>query len=175
MFSLLPKYRYLLFTVLIFLIPVLVGSCSRNDDQDEFEREAWRTPEGITETNSNGEIISEDPDDWRMSPMYQGLVEVSIPAYPNPVRSERIYVELLVSLDAVHGLEVYTFPDGINSQQAYRQLHYENSTIEGLYEFYFDPVLFSPSGTYDGARGLHRVFIADRNNNLITYGDIKVE
>ncbi len=64
---------------------VLLGvSCGQDDDQREFEQEAFQLPDGITETEGNGSIISEDPDDWRTSPFFQGLVFVD-PAFPNPV------------------------------------------------------------------------------------------
>ena len=174
MFNLLPKYHFSLFIFLFLLIPLLAGSCSRNDDQNEFEREAFRPAAGITETNSAGEVIgSPDPDDWRVSPMYQGLVEVHLTAFPNPTQGDMINIELYISQDALYEIEAYTYLNDDMQTGGYRQLHYDNHVDPGFYSLSIAPERFGHS--YENARGTHRVFIADRNQNLITYGDIRVE
>lgn len=167
---------YLFFGIAILLIAVLSG-CSRNEDQDQFEREAFRTPEGFTETNSSGEITgNEDPDDWRISPMFQGFIEVSIPAHPNPTQGEFVRIELLVTgIESVNGLYVVSFEEESNYQV--RELYYhDGGTLQpGITNISFDPILFSPTRVYADARGLNRVFIYDLRDNLITYGDVMVE
>lgn len=151
-----------------------LGGCSRNEDQDEYEREAFRSPSGFTETEFSGKILSEDPDDWRISPMFQGFVEVNIPAHPNPTHGQNIRIELLITgIESVNGLEILSLDD----RNQFRQLYFEGSgTLEsGFVNVSFDPILFSTTGVYSDAIGLQRVFIYDRNNNMITYGDVMVQ
>lgn len=151
-------------------------SCSSSDDaQREFEQDAFSTIEAITRTNSSGEIIETDPDDWRVSPLYSGFVEIERPAYPNPTNGETVFIELLITgLGSVNGLEVVTLDD----RNIFRTLYFDERQPlpVGFTLISFDPVLFAPgSNTISGARGLHRVFIYDRRENLVTYGDVLVE
>lgn len=151
-------------------------SCSSSDDaQQEFEQEAFRSPADITETNSSGDIIGTDPDDWRVSPLYSGFVEIERPAYPNPTNGETVFIELLITgLGSVNGLEVVT----LDERNIFRTLYFDERQPlpVGFSLVSFDPVLFAPgSNTISGAQGLHRVFIFDRRDNLVTYGDVLVE
>ncbi|MCH8558792.1 MAG: hypothetical protein LAT84_13275 [Balneolia bacterium] len=156
---------------------ILLVSCSSTDDaQREFEDEAFRLPNNFTETDASGNIISEDPNDWRVSPLFSGVVEVNQPAYPNPTTGQNVRIELLVlSLNPVNGIYVRTY---IENQFARTLTFDERVPVpQGFISLEFDPRLFDPSGsnTISGARGLHRVYIFDNRQNLITYGDVKVE
>lgn len=55
---------------------ILLTACGQDDDQRDFENEAFSLPEGFTETDGSGQIVdeNEDPDDWRTAPFFQGLV-----------------------------------------------------------------------------------------------------
>ena len=158
-------------------LSLLLFACSSTDDaQQEFENEAFRSPENITRTNSSGEILDEDPDDWRISPMYAGFVEVERPAHPNPTNGDTIFIELLITgLGSVNGIEAVT----LDERNILRPLFFDERqpVPVGFTLISIDPQLFAPgdSGTISGARGLHRVFIFDRRENLITYGDVLVE
>ena len=149
-------------------------SCSSADEaQREFEDQAFRVPSNFTETNSAGDIINEDPDDWRTSPLYAGFVDV-YPAFPNPTTGQPVSIELFITgVGAVNGLEVFRIDD----RGRFRSLFFdERSPLPvGFSQIIINPLQFSESGTITGARGLHRVFIFDRRENLISYGDIKVE
>ncbi|MEX0779158.1 MAG: hypothetical protein WD491_08440 [Balneolales bacterium] len=154
---------------------MLISGCSRNEDQVQFEREAFITPEGFTEANSLREIVGpEDPDDWRISPMFQGFLEVKVPAHPNPTQGDFVHIELLIyGIESINGLMV----ESVNERNEFQQLYFHGrGTLEpGILTISFDPIRFSPSRVYSDARGLNRVLIYDQNDNLITYGDVMVE
>lgn len=164
--------------ILVFLSGFVSWGCSKSDDQVEFEREARSLPENITERNGNGEIVdnAEDSDDWRIGPMFQGLVEVETSAYPNPVNvNARVRIDLyLTGVDAVRGLEVVVFqePDFLIGP-----VYVENgsSLSPGDLTINLNPTEFAPDNNPERAVGLNRILIYDGNENLITYGDVEVE
>ncbi|MEX0773480.1 MAG: hypothetical protein WEB89_10595 [Balneolales bacterium] len=177
MIYILSRSGLLFLGMIILLSTSLWGGCSRNEEQDQFEREAFRTSEGYTKTNSLGEIVgSEDPGDWRVSPIFEGYVNVHIRAHPNPVViGDIVRIELeLLGVDFINNLTVKTYTDN-NFNFPQELYYYENSSQHGFINMSFDPILLSPSNVASEARGLHRVFIFDQNEDLITYGDIKVE
>jgi len=106
MFPKLPIFLLTCFTLFFFL-----SSCSQNEDQREFERAAFSEASGFTRTNANGQVISEDPDDWRISPFFQGLIEVSSLPAPNPVlTNDRIIMNLLATgVEPVSGVVIYVY------------------------------------------------------------------
>ncbi len=165
--------RRLCLSFLIAFAGVVISGCnSNNADQDDFIKESLRVPVGYTHTNAQGTVAKDgkDPDDWRISPMYQGLVYIQHPAFPNPVQTENVQLELLVTgIQAVNGM--YLFKRSANGTFV---LLASQTQSTGVFVFRFDPVRLSENGTYAGAKGLHRVFVYDGSNNLVTYGDIKV-
>lgn len=151
-------------------------SCNSNAGQNDFERQSLRTPSGYTHTNQNGQVDSSmvDPDDWRIAPMFQGFVYVSVPAYPNPVKSGIVTIELQVTgIQAIDGMRLYK--RNVNGQYQLLTSQPQAPLPAGVVVLKFSSVALSDNNTYSGAIGLHRVFIYDNNSNLITYGDIKVE
>lgn len=164
------KLVHFILTTVLFLFL----SCSSNDAQEEFEREAFRSPSGYTEVNAQGQIINTDPDDWRISPLYQGLIHVN-PPFPNPASiGSPINFEInVIGIQSVPGLDV--------------QVRYDNGTFNNLYTsfinplpagvttFQIDPIQLGQFNNAESARGLHRVFLFDLNQRLISYGDIQVE
>ena len=120
----------------LFII-IALSSCGQDDEQREFEQQAFQLPENITETEGNGTIINEDPDDWRTSPFFQGLVFVS-PAFPNPVSiGDQLSLEVEVSgIDAVSGLTVAVLIDDAANAQ-FRSLYTvnQNPLPPGLTQF----------------------------------------
>ncbi len=165
----------LLKTFLITCFGLLfLASCDDSDDQREFEQEAMAEPSGYTETDFNGEIISEDPDDWRIGPMFGTSVDVQEPAFPNPTEGDDITINIyILTNNAVDGLFVRH-----RDERGYFRRLYQDDTrplMPGIKQIRFDPVDMSLTGTIDDARGLHRIFVFDANDNLITYGDVKVE
>ncbi|HKI45898.1 MAG TPA: hypothetical protein VKA08_11265 [Balneolales bacterium] len=167
--------RTILFSFCI-VAGLIIISCSSNAGQNDFERQSLRTPSGYTHTNQKGQVDSSmvDPDDWRIAPMFQGYVYVSTPAYPNPVKSDIVTIELQVTgIQAINGM--YLYKRNVNGQYQLLSSQPQAPLPTGLVYFSFNSVSLSDNNTYAGAIGLHRVFIYDNNNNLITYGDIKVE
>jgi hypothetical protein len=165
----------------LFMALIVLASCSRSQDQIEFEQQAFRTPENYTETTPNGEVVRRDEDDWRIGPMFQGYVEVQVPPFPNPTRGEPVQIELLVTgVGAVNGLQAVAYYD-VFDERSRRILYYHNrSPLEfGMLVFSIYPAEFDPGNNFSNARnrndGLHRLFIYDNRWNLITYGDIKLK
>jgi len=163
--------------VLFTLMILALSGCGQDDDQREFEQEAFQLPEGITETEGNGDIVSEDPDDWRTSPFFQGLVFVS-PAFPNPVSiGDQLNLEIEVSgIDAVSGLTVAVLIDDAANAQ-FRSLYTvnQNPLPPGLTSIPINPIELGRFNSPESARGIHRLIIYDNRQNIISYGDVRVE
>ena len=158
------------------LISLVCVACSQSDAQREFENQAFRTPQNITETTSSGELVDggdTDPDDWRVAPDYRGLVEVGKPAHPNPVLiDDFIFIELDFGFESrIRGLRIFAFSDpNVNIQQV-DEITRELSTIETLR---ISPSLFA-GATGVGLASVYRIVITDQNENVLTYGDVEVE
>jgi hypothetical protein len=166
-------FRIFKFSIIPLMLLITAGCSSADDAQRTFENEAFREPANFTRTDPSGSVTDEDPDDWRIGPLFQGFVEIS-PAYPNPTTGELVTIEVLITgLQSVNGLEV-VWLDILGN---FRLLYLDNRIPmpTGLNIITFDPLLFSDGGTISNARGLHRVFIFDNRRNLLSYGDIKID
>ena len=168
MYSKLPFFLLICFTLLISFI-----SCSQNEDQREFERAAFSEASGFTRTNTNGEVIQEDPDDWRIAPFFQGLIEISSYPAPNPVQTnDRIVMNLLATgIEPVSGIIIYVYyrPNSIKVIP----VDDRSPLPAGLLTIQLNPLEIAEF--VEQPAGLYRVILLDRNENVITYGDIKVE
>lgn len=168
--------RYLLFLVLV----CHVAGCSKSQDQIEFEQQAFRTPDNFTETTPNGEVVRRDEEDWRIGPMFQGFVEIQVPPFPNPTHGEPVQIEILITgVGTVQGLQAVGFYDFFDERSRRVLYYHDRSPLDfGLVVFNINPAEFDIRNNYSEARrtndGLHRLFIFDHRNNLITYGDIKL-
>jgi len=167
-----PKLYQLI--ILLFLLFTFLG-CSQSDDQREFEREAFAEPNGFTETADNGSIVEgrEDPDDWRVAPFYQGLIDV-FPPYPNPIlTNQRLTFELSVTgIDAVNGLRVHVFRNlSTLSQPLYQE--FQRPLPPGLLSISLNPLDIAE--IRENPQGLYRIIALDPQGNVITYGDIQIE
>jgi hypothetical protein len=157
--------RFTLFIVLV----IITGSCVNNDAQTAFEEEAFRIPAGFTQTNAIGQVISRDPDDWRISPIYQQLVFIE-PAYPNPTGGQTVNIE--VSLPSGSNLtRIDVFVISPNVQQ--RFLTSVSLTSNAFFELIsLNPTQFSITTRFQDALGLNRIMLYDARGRLISYGDI---
>lgn len=158
----------------LLVIIILLSACIKDEAQTEFENEAYRVPSGITQTSAQNEVLSVDPDDWRVSPFFQGLVEV-LPPFQNPAQlGTTINFEIRVTgVQGVSGLDVMVrYPNGKFSTIF---LSNDNPLEPGLTTFQINPIALSQDGSDNLARGLHRIFFFDFNQRLISYGDIEVE
>ena len=136
--------------------------------QDSFADEAGRAPQGFTETSVEGEVLVDDADDWRTSPVYRGRITVD-PAYPNPVSAHFVTVSLtVIDFEAIGGggfsLRAYD-ADGTRLIALDQPIAVQGP---GAYSFTFSPGLLS-------TKGLHRVFIFDLNGEIVSYGDVMVQ
>ncbi|MFH5831241.1 hypothetical protein ACG2F4_06105 [Halalkalibaculum sp. DA3122] len=165
--------------VAISVLCLMLAGCSKSDDQKEFENQAYSPPQNFTAMSADGRPAGSnqtDPDDWRISPMYQGLVEVSTPPYPNPVplnSSFRIDIDIL-GFETVPGMEIYAFEEAQNIFGPIAQ--YSQSELNpGVKVLVLNPANFSGTSSVQGTAGLNRLVIFDGRDNVITYGDVMVE
>ncbi|MDG5767783.1 hypothetical protein QA596_09925 [Balneolales bacterium ANBcel1] len=172
----------LAFLFAAIMISAAAMGCSRSEDQIEFERNAFRTPENFTRVSSGGVVDTShvDDSDWQIGPMFRMFIEVEIPAFPNPTEDQRVEIELFATgSGTIEGIYAMAYPD-MHDLSYRRLLDAEERTIRAAERVVlsFEPADFAYNGVYRVAQqtnnGLHRVFIFDRNNNLITYGDVQL-
>lgn len=167
------KIKYSLFLLPIFIL-FSFAACSQSDDQREFEQQAFSTPDGFTETENNGDIVEgrADPDDWRVSPFYRGLIDV-FPPYPNPVlTNDRVTFEVSVAgIDAVDGFRVYALYNGSSLFPLYQE--FQRPLPPGLLSVSLNPLDIAE--IRENPQGLYRIIVLDAEGNVITYGDIRVD
>ncbi len=182
--SIVKRHRLKILLVVATTLAVYGTGCSRSQDQIEFEQQAYRTPENYTETTPDGKVVSRDEDDWRIGPMFQGIVDVVTPPYPNPTHGEPLVMELHILHDniQINGLHAVTYYDVFDPLSAFSIYHHPHSPLRfghliiDIYPDKFDlPRQESYSAARDRNDGLHRLFIYDNRRNLITYGDIKLK
>jgi hypothetical protein len=158
--------------ILAAALAVSLTGCNQSSDQRDFERAAFSLPEGITETTSNGTVVNEDPDDWRVAPFFQGLIEID-PVYPNPVQStERVTLDVIVTgVESVSGLIVYAYYGGNNIRPVFEDLRRPIPPgVTSLPLQALDIAQFR-----ENPQGIYRIILLDANENVITYGDIRIE
>jgi len=159
--------RLLLLGCLVLAASLVWAGCDTAEQQNEFEDQAFSLPSGFTRTDRNGEILSEDTDDWRTSPVYSTRVLVD-PAFPNPVPpGEFVTIPVQVrEFNSVQGgLELVSFDE---NRIPRRLDDIRDASDPGAYIFTFNPALL-------GVPGLVRVFILDSRGGLVSYGDLLVE
>lgn len=159
----------------LLIIGYFFTGCGQNDDQRDFENEAFSLDEQFTETEAgSGEVTSEDPDDWRTAPFFQGLVTVD-PAFPNPVAtSNQLNIEVhITGLDAVSGLVVWAYYENGGIKTLYSST--QNPVPPGLTSIPINPVELGQFNTPESARGIKRIILIDNQENIISYGDVMVE
>lgn len=159
----------------VLLLCLVIQACTVNQDQQQFENEAYTLPSNYTPVDVHGEIDKdrEDPDDWRIGPMFSGIVEISYPANPNPVAyNSHFEIDLYFnSSDRISGLNVLAFRD--DPDRPMFILEEPGSDIDnGVFSIRLTPADFHTGGV--GMDPLYRILIFDANENLITYGDVKI-
>lgn len=157
---------------LLLLFILMMAGCNQSSDQREFEQAAFNEPIGFTETNDRGEVINRDPDDWRISPFFQGLVEVD-PPYPNPALSnERLSIDRVITgIESVSGFRILAFYGTSDIRFIFDDFRRPLPT--GLESVPLEPLDIAQFA--ESPQGLYRIIIMDANENVITYGDIMIE
>ncbi|HEX6981948.1 MAG TPA: hypothetical protein VF181_04235 [Balneolaceae bacterium] len=162
---------------IILLAGILLAGCSKSDDQRRFEDQALVAPQRITEMTANGRAIAdkEDPDDWRISPMYRGLIDIETPAYPNPVAlNSNLRIDLYITgLETISTLDVYAFelPGRIYGPVDIL----ENLSSTTLVTINLNAAIVANSSAGSQASGIYRILIYDGRQNLISYGDVRLQ
>jgi hypothetical protein len=158
----------------LLLAWMLTTSCTQNDAQREFEEQAFTFDDNITQTNGSGQIVdeNEDPDDWRTAPFYSGLVFVD-PIFPNPVlTNDRLTLNILITgNDAVSGLRIYSYPGFSRPRVVYDDVR--RPLPPGTISVSLNPLDLTPNP--ESAQGTYRVVVLDANENVISYGDVRIE
>lgn len=170
----LPVFKHAF--LLVLTVSVLIA-CSKSDAQRDFERDAQSVPQNITEMDIDGQPADNgrtDPDDWRISPMYAGLVEIDTPAFPNPVN---IGTPLRIlfdnkGIDTINGLEVYVFQNDYSDLRGPFFTLGQSEIYQGLITIQLDPAQFAFQGV--GNTNIYRILIYDGREDLISYGDVEV-
>ena len=163
---------YKIITILTLSLLLFASGCNQSSDQRDFERAAFSAPDGFTRTNERGDVINSDPDDWRIAPFFQGLAEVD-PAYPNPVQTTgQIFINMLMpGVESVSGLRVFAFYGPNNLPIIFEDLR--RPLPPGLTSIHLSPLAVAQFP--ENPQGLYRIIITDFNENVITYGDIRIE
>lgn len=156
--------------LVFFMLGFFLPACSQNSDQREFEKAAFSEPGGITETNDRGEVISSDPDDWRIAPFFQGDIELVTFPHPNPVQTNQsLRFDIQVNfLDRISGLYIRVFRFG-----SFYPIDERTQVTTGITTFILRADIIS--GNIPNPAGLYRLIIQDENENVITYGDIEIQ
>ena len=165
---------------LFLLGPCLLLSCSKSDDQRTFEQEALRAPQNITETSGDpSDEGRTDSDDWRISPMYQGLIAIGQPytrfPYPNPLHyNDRLILELyLRGVETLSGIEIHAVDSLRHISGPIASQNGLSST--SLVSFDISGSAIAGASGGDHSSGLYRILIFDSRQNIISYGDVRVQ
>jgi hypothetical protein len=139
--------------------------CDTQGEQNDFVDAADQPPNGITRTDAGGQVLSEDQDDWRSAPVYIGKVRLD-PAYPNPATTA--FVTLQVNVLEFGGVRGGLFLRANNASGRFILLDdLPDASSPGFYSMTFSPAAL-------GRTGLHRLFLFDSFNELVSYGDLEV-
>jgi hypothetical protein len=155
---------------LFALAALPLAGCDALDGQSEFERDAFLPASGIARTDEQGNLITDDPDDWRTAPLYAfSGFRVAQRPYPNPAFIDQ-GVTIIVSTDDVipGGLRIVAYRGELRSPLPGLSLDVPGA---GTY-----PVSFFP-GEITGAQpgDLWRLVFFDGQSHVVTYGDLQIE
>ena len=153
----------------LFLSTIFHAGCNNQGAQEDFIIEAGLAPSGITRILDNsfgGAICSEDPDDWRTSPIYSGIILIERAASPNPATSTLVTITIRVlQFDRVRGSLSLR---AVGPANAFISLDtIIDASSPGEHTFQFSPSLLTENG-------LHRLFIFVALGELVSYGDLEV-
>lgn len=150
----------------LIALAVLLAACDSQRKQDEFAEDASRPPSGYVNTTETGEILMDDPDDWRTAPLFAGKVRID-PARPNPVSAGNVVIPFsILDFNAIRGGLVLR---GFDANGRLIRLAAEpGATQPGGFAFSFNPSLL-------GSVGLHRLYIFDGADEIVSYGDLLIQ
>lgn len=155
-----------------FSLAAALAGCDTNEQQDEFFLESDLLPNGFTRTNEAGEVLENDPDDWRVAPAFRGAVEVE-PAYPNPVARNGLVTLTIQDTfdDAITGGIFVSGRIGNDPGQVLRLA--TDDSAGPVYVLVLNPTQLRVTAGDDAQ--LFRVRVFTEDFRLITYGDVLVQ
>lgn len=159
---------------ILFFAALLALLFGCNDEPDSEESPI----ENFTRTNQNGQILSEDGNDWRIANRYSGEIAFSQVPYPNPTSTAQ--VQLTLQFASPLGFAQLDFlaitKDGIPVNYPVILETDLNPPNRGAKVYRLDLAKISPNRNLSDLRGrLFRVRLIDVAGNLITYGDVQIE
>ena len=150
----------------LLLTAFCLTACDSQQQQDDFVKDASRTPEGFARTDQGGRILDDDKDDWRIAPVYGGKVRLD-PAYPNPASIGFVTIPVtILEFNSIQGGLSLRGRDASGNLRTLDDILDTNNP--GAYIFRFSPALLARTG-------LVRLFIFDRLGELVSYGDLLIE
>ena len=165
-----PPRTAALLLPLLALASLPLAGCDALDGQSEFEQDAFRAASGIARTDESGNVIADDPDDWRTAPLYAfSGFQVVLRAYPNPARLDQGVTIQVRAGDAIPGgLRIVAYRAGLRRPIPGQQ---DDVPGPGTYTFTFFP------GEIPGAQpgDLWRLVFFDGQSHVVTYGDLQIE
>ncbi len=155
----------------MLLLSLVLCSCGEPDTEDD-------PIENFTRTNQNGQILIEDPNDWRVAARFAGEVQITQVAFPNPTRNGQ--VQLTMQFSSTVGFPRIDFlgitRDGVPVNYPVILETDVNVPQFGAKTYLLDLVKISPNRNLTELRGrLFRVRVIDLAGNIITYGDVFIE
>jgi hypothetical protein len=156
---------------------LLLLSCSKSDEQRQFEEEALTPPfTGITEMTEHGKQVEggqTDQSDWRISPDFAGLIKIQTPAYPNPVGfDQNFFIDIEIPYtDTIDRLAFYAVdPDAVDQNMIFLK---EEANLSIQDSYLLNSGYFANNSGVSTSN-MYRILIYDGRDNLISYGDVQV-
>lgn len=165
------------FSLLVFCISLsLLVSCAPSEDQLLFEQQAFSVPSGFTQTNERGIVQRNDPDDWRIAPMFYRLITVN-PIYPNPTSGNDLRLQVYIErTEGLFGLEIVRVdPRGYPLRYIPLYRNASSPLPPGLLNVNIPFQVMFPQYPSLDERGLHRIILLDNRQNVVSYGDVMLE
>lgn len=154
--------------LLVASAPLLSGCDALSGEQQQaFVAAAFALPpSGFAETDAEGRLIRNDPDDWRTAPIYGSRFLVQQRPFPNPARATQQVAMVVYTEGGVPGgLRLYR----LDGRGVLRLIDAEpRATQTGFYTFTF----FGAEVSDDGSPGLYRLILLDGREDVVTYGDV---
>lgn len=149
---------------ILLVVAVVFGSACK-DNSVSYEKDLAFS--GITETDTEGNLIVADLDDWKAIALKDSLAKI-FPPFPNPTFN--IPMKLLFSLPHSSGYKFLTSVSIINTKQDTIKFLVNQILSSGQYQVTWD--LTDKAGV-KLQPGIYRCFIQVESS--ITYGDVEVK
>ncbi|HYW34676.1 MAG TPA: hypothetical protein VE868_04640 [Balneolaceae bacterium] len=154
--------------------------CTTNKYQQKFRNRALQAPSGIQALDARGKHKKNsetDPSDWQTAPDFSGLFEVTTPAHPNPV-SYNAKFRILINVkanDAIKGLYIYAYQQPNELQSAQPLKIFQQTLLPGFKSITLSPQQFAQGSGTSTIGNIYRIIFLDRQQRVITYGDVRVK